>query len=586
MDNKEALFQEKLLATFRVEAEEHIAALSKGILAIEQKPVEATKQELIQTIFREAHSLKGAARAVNQQVVQALCQSMENVLSAWKQGNLQECQALFDTLYATVDWISKGIGPQSDLSDLEKKQSLKGLLDRLDALLANKGQTPPSVQEAPPTPKDTTPALPPADQTIRISLRKLNKLFEQVEEMLMIKFNYEHLLRHLKEIHLKFLPYEKEWVSLDIEMQKHLLKELLSQLGHLVSGAGQEARLMGSLIDTLLEDTKQVLMQPFSTLLEAFPRMVRDLSHALGKEVHLQILGADIEIDKRILEEIKDPLIHLIRNAIDHGLETPDARASKNKTREGKISIAVTQVGGNSVEITLKDDGQGIDLEKVKASAVRQGILGAKGAADLTKEEAIRLIFQSGLSTSTAVTELSGRGLGLGIVLEKADKLGGHVIVETQPQVGTTFRLLLPLTLSTFRGVHVEVRGKDFIIPTHSVKRVLNVERADIKSVASRPVISVHEEMFSFILLGDLFGLVAQGSRIDEQTIPVVVVKAGERAVAFGVDRIVSEQEVLVKSLGQPLLSVRYVLGSTILERGQVVPILNPSDLVHSCDAL
>ena len=250
-----------------------------------------------------------------------------------------------------------------------------------------------------------------------------------------------------------------------LESNEATLKTIEGRLKTLTSMAENDSRQASSMVDDLLEDMKSVLMLPSATLLEMFPRLVRDLSGDQKKKIKLTIDGGDIEIDRRILEEMKDPLIHLVRNAIDHGLEGPDARSRKGKSEEGSLSISISQLGAKKAEIVVTDDGSGIDPEKVKLAALRRNIITDQELRNLSNEEAIYLIFKSDVSTSPIITDLSGRGLGLAIVREKAEKLGGIVIVESKVGAGTVFRIQLPVTLATFRGTLAKVGSETLCDP-------------------------------------------------------------------------------------------------------------------------
>jgi two-component system chemotaxis sensor kinase CheA len=332
-------------------------------------------------------------------------------------------------------------------------------------------------------------------------------------------------------------------------------------------------------------------MQPFGSLLDIFPKVVRDLSRSQGKEVQLVLQGGEVEIDRRILEEMKDPLLHLVRNAIDHGLETADQRERQGKLRQSTVSITVATGGDSKVRITMHDDGQGIDIEKVKVSAQELGHITAEHAAEMTDAAASMLIFHSGLSTRSTVTDLSGRGLGMAIVRQKVEKLGGHILVESRLHQGTTFHITLPLTLATFRGILVEVAQRQFVIPTLNVQRVLRLRQDTIKTVRGTETILFDGTVTPLVPLHAVLEIPSPkrsesptGSGVPGSSayLTALVLSIGDATVAFRVDRVLNEQEVLVKSLGQQLLRVRNVAGATVLGSGKVVPILNAQDLVQS----
>jgi two-component system, chemotaxis family, sensor kinase CheA len=324
-------------------------------------------------------------------------------------------------------------------------------------------------------------------------------------------------------------------------------------------------------------------MLPFSTLLESFPKLVRDLSRDCGKDAELAIVGGEIEIDRRILEEMKDPLVHLVRNCIDHGIETPKQRKERGKLPRATIRIAILPRSAVKVEIVVSDDGAGIDFQKVRAASVKLGLVSEEDARKTDEQQCAGLIFKSGVSTSPMITEISGRGLGLAIVREKAEKVGGTVSVETQPGAGTTFRLILPLTLARFRGILVRVGESLFVLPTRHVQRVLRVSKDEIKTAENRETIQINGRATSAVRLSDVLELTQTNTDADpKRKLPVLVLAWAGEQIGFLVDEILDEREVLVKSLGKQLPRVRNIAGATILGTGKVLPVLNVADLMRS----
>jgi two-component system chemotaxis sensor kinase CheA len=451
--------------------------------------------------------------------------------------------------------------------------------------------------------------------TVRISVDKLDPLLRQVEEMVSVKLTTNQRVADLNAVMSTIGQWKQKWTNVashDKTIGKALLrksdaaapnltetqfsklmdflnwnetfvKTLEDRLKTLARSADGDARMQGQMVDDLLEDMMNVLMLPCSSLVEVFPKLVRDLSRDAGKDVYLEIRGGDLEIDRRILEEMKDPLIHLVRNAIDHGIESPEERRGNAKPERGTLTIAFSQISGNQVELMVADDGAGIDGARVREAAARKGVLTEQEKLQIEPQDALSLVFRSEVSTSSKVTSISGRGLGLAIVREKVENLGGSVSVATAPRMGTSFRILLPVTLSTFRGILIQAYAEPFIVPTANVERVARIKRDSVKTVGNRDTIEVDGRPIPLVRLGDTLELPRLDPKdADSEYIPVLILRSGERLVSFSVDGILQEQEVLVKALGRQLSRIRNVAGATVLGSGRLVPILNVSDLVKA----
>jgi two-component system chemotaxis sensor kinase CheA len=341
--------------------------------------------------------------------------------------------------------------------------------------------------------------------------------------------------------------------------------------------------LIGKLVDDLLENSKKLLMLPLATLGGLLSKLVRDLCRDQGKEAELTIRGEEVAIDKRILEQLKDPLVHLLRNSIDHGIETPEQRRRVGKAPRAAITLTVLPVNSTQVEISVSDDGAGVDVEKVKAAAGRRGLVARNTSDPLDESAALALVFETDISTSPMLTRVSGRGLGLAIVREKVEKLGGRVAIESHRGSGTTIRMRLPLTLATFRGVLIESAQRLFILPTAQVDRVTRFKPQDVQTVEGRRTLALNGRAVALVDLAEVLQLptTARSSHSTDAT-PVLVLGAGEQRVAFAVDAVLDEREVLVKRLTKPLSRVRNIDGATILGSGEVAPILNVPDLLKS----
>ena len=605
MSTREDEFREQLRATFRVEAGEHVRVIGTSLLKLEKSPAANEQRHLVETAFRAAHSLKGAARAVNFTEIESICQSLEDVFASWKRQESAPSPAEMDKLHRALNTIAAALAAPGVSRGAETSA-----LARLDA--APPGAAP--VKVGPP-PAPGTAETASRDETVRIAVAKLDARLLQAEEMLTAKLATGQRVDELRELAGRFDAWRKEWGAVEPEARAlrqaldraapgraesrvtprmaglleffdwnlDYFKSVETQVAALTRTAEQDRHVVGKLVDDLLEDSKKLLMLPFATLTVLFPKLVRDLSRDQGKEVDLAIRGEEIEIDKRILEEMKDPFIHILRNCVDHGVETPEQRKQSGKPPRASITLAVSRLNGNKVELLVSDDGAGIDTDKVKESAVRHGLIPAAEARRLGESEALNLIFQAEVSTSPIITQLSGRGLGLAIVREKTEKLGGAVSIESRRHAGTTVRITLPVTVATFRGVLVEAAEQLFVVPTAQVERVARVRAEDIQTVEGRETISLDGRAVALARLADVLEI-ARPARSGEANAvaPVVILGAGEQRIAFAVDAVQDEHEVLVKQLGKPLARMRNIAGATVLGSGRVAPILNVADLLKS----
>ncbi len=623
MDKKKEEFLARLRETFRVEASEHLESITAGLLAVERAS-DAERASIIERIFREAHSLKGAARSVNLASVDALCPELESIFAAAKRGELTWSTEMLDAIHAAVGVLATLCGSPGalpSLEDREEEQHALAALQRIVRRTADMGAATPAVAvvfqprvasapsapaaAVPPAPLDTPAprvvAATAAPDTVRVSTQKLGAILLEAEELVGARIAGSGRATELRALAADLASWNQRRVRQAVRQRRGqegataasdlLESEMLytsmleSSLRKLAGSAQQDAISLVTITDRLLEDTKKVLLLPCSYLLGTLPKVMRDLARDQGKEADLFVKGEDIEIDRRVLDELKDPLIHLLRNCVDHGIEKPEARRELGKPSRGCVTITAKPVEGNRVELTVAVDGAGIDAGKVRKAAVRLGLIAAGEAARLTEADVTGLVFHSGLSTSPIITDLSGRGLGLAIVREKVEKLSGAIAVTSTPGAGTTFRMLVPLSLATFRGVFVDVAGRRFVFPTASVVRVSRVKPEEIKTVENRQTIMLDERAVSLVRLRDVLELSGPNGRANGAARPVVVVRAADRQVAFLVDEVQGEQEVMVKSLGPQLVRVRNIAGASISGSGAVIPILNVGDLVESAIA-
>jgi two-component system chemotaxis sensor kinase CheA len=623
MDKKDIDFQKRIQATFRIEAEEHLRAFSSGLIELEKTTPKERVAEIIETMFREIHSLKGAARSVDQKEIEAVCQPLESIFAALKRNEIVLSSASIALFYKTADWLSKQIASSVNEQTVASRKIQQDIIRQLKEVAATKVIVPAMQESSEANSEQSHSALSgPISETkqvsdlsvnstpaqigmVRIPISKLDPLLLQAEEMIQSKISIDQRTNELKDLCDELNEWKTEaqkwrsrravatvalWNEWCDTIEMHLNK-LETRMTEVIRSMEHNQHNLDLLVNSHLEAMKQVLMLPVGYLVETFPGMVREISHEQNKEIDLIIRGAELEIDKRILEELKDPLIHLIRNCIDHGIGKPQERILQNKPVRGTINLAFVAKESGQVEITLSDDGKGIDRVNVLKAAIKSGILSDETAGKLEPNEVLNLIYQSGVSTSQIITDISGRGLGLTIVQEKVEKLNGKMSVESEEHKGTTFRILLPLSLATFRGILVKVEEFMFILPTINVERVIKVDQEDIKTAENHEIIRIDDQLISVVDLAEVLGLpehkyvvpgkMEPGSAYSNQ-VRLAILVSGNYRIAFKVDDMVEEQQVLVKRLGKLLYRVRNISGATILGSGKVVPVLNISDLMKS----
>ncbi|WP_202077122.1 chemotaxis protein CheA [Caldalkalibacillus salinus] len=381
-----------------------------------------------------------------------------------------------------------------------------------------------------------------SNRTIRVSIDRLDVLMNLFSELIIDRGRLEQL-------------------ASEIENQ-----ELLDTVEHM-------GRISGDLQDIILN----MRMVPIEQVFNRFPRMVRGLAKDLDKKVELNIAGADTELDRTVIDEIGDPIVHLLRNALDHGLETPEERVESDKEETGLIKLRAFH-SGNNVFIEISDDGRGIHREKILERAIDRGIVTEEQGLEMTDQEVYQLLFASGFSTAEEVSDISGRGVGLDVVKNKIESLSGIVTVNSIPGAGTTFSIQLPLTLSIITSMLVKVSTEKYAIPLNTIEETAVIPKADVMSAHSGKVIDYRGKVIPLVFLREVFGLGNDGVRDD--AVSVVIVKKGDEMAGLVVDSFIGQQEVVLKSLGNYLTEIFAISGATILGDGQVALIIDTNALV------
>lgn len=603
--DREAL-RKRLQAAFREEAAERLRVLNEGLSRWRQGDIAA---DSIESLFREVHSLKGAARSASLPAIEQLCHAWESVFAVLKRAERQ-----LDAELIALCWqCHKAV--QALCVDQPVAESLQAQL-RLALEAAARGESvslPTEGQATAGRPTASGPAEPELaalpmvgkdGKTVRVTVDRLDNLLFLGESLLQIRLETEAHAQDVADSLQLFgtvrshrnvvggvsprlrgaleqfpLTWQEPLRSLldYVDWSLDFIDQLHFRSHRDTNRSAELVRHLRAGADSLNQELQSVLLLPCQTLCDALPAQVLDLGSQLGKQVKVQVQGSELQVDKRVLDELQVVLQHLVRNAVDHAIETPVQRRAAGKPEQGLLRIEWLQEYGDRFELRLSDDGAGIDPEALKARALASGVLTPAQAENLSAEQAQRLVFQSGLSTSAMVTDLSGRGLGLAIVQEKVERLGGRIDLASQPGRGTTFRLHLPLTIATFRVVLVRAGGHTYGIPALTVERCLRLPNTALRRVENRATVIVDDAVLPLWPLAEVLG-VPETSSPDGDLLIVVLVVRGE-CIALLIDELIDDQEITLKSLGKQLQRVRNVLGATVLGDGQLVPVLHPQDL-------
>ncbi|MBZ4686912.1 MAG: CheA signal transduction histidine kinase [Clostridiales bacterium] len=388
-------------------------------------------------------------------------------------------------------------------------------------------------------------------QTVRVDVQRLENLMNLVGELVIDRIRLADVGENLKN-------------HLGTEGTLETLEEVSIHIG----------RITGE----LQEEIMKARMFPVEQVFNRFPRMVRDLARRAGKEINFQVVGRETELDRTVIEEIGDPLIHLLRNAIDHGIESPEKRRKLGKPAEGLVKLSASHQE-NQIVITVEDDGAGMDPEKIKAKAIEKGLINRENARRLTPKEAINLIFKPGFSTAKEISDVSGRGVGMDIVRNHIEKINGVIDIHSEVGKGTKFTIKLPLTLAINRSLLVKLEESVFAFPLSNVVEIINVEKDEIKHIHRQEVVMVRGEVLPLFTLEELLDIKRETPK--RESFPVVVVKISEKPVGIIVDQLLGEQEIVIKSLGDYLGQVPGLAGATIMGDGKVALILDIRGLVQ-----
>ncbi len=582
----------EILESFLVETNELLEKLGQDLLLLEKDP---KNSELHNVIFRAVHTVKGTSSFLGFEQMTSLAHKFEDVLNKIRKGEIVT-SSMMDVMFEAADLLKENLHEieRGNYDGLDVSTTVEKLKDIITGKLSEVTE---QIQQ---------------EKTEEIFAPEIEKKQEDEERAV------EELQKNLEETPVQQLVSEKETESqqvkegsattrntvdstirvdvsrLDILM--NLVGELvlgrnrLSQIAHQLteeldsSHLARELAETSSSIDFITTELQMAVMKtrmvPIAKVFNKLPRLVRELSKEMKKEIELEIMGEDTELDKSLIEELNDPLIHLLRNSADHGIESPEERIASGKSPKGKVTVRAYQEG-NHIVLSVSDDGKGMDPEKLKAKAIEKGLITPEAAKEMTDTEAYNLIFLPGFSTATVVTNVSGRGVGMDVVRTNVMKLKGTIHVTSEVGKGTTFTIKLPLTLAIIQALLVESNGEIFSIPLDAVIEVVRVKDGEIDLVGGNEVIRLRNTVLPLTRLSSVLGNgYGDGNSINEWKY-IVVIGVAEHRLGVIVDALLGQKEVVIKSISEYLGTVRGIAGSTILGDGRVIMIVDVAELIR-----
>lgn len=569
---------QQVLQTFSIQLEERLQAIIDGLLLLDR--ADTPDEQVLDGLFRAAHNIKGAARGVGLEMTAELAHALEDLFSALKREAVANPAGLVDLCLSAVASLRRQV--EMEISGQPSAGDSADLLRRLRALAEGKPLPPAKALPTPPAAAGSAQKL----ATVRLPVARLDRIADLAEELQVAKIRVDDHYQMSRQLHdmaarLKHMrhgeygphsptPHSRESNDLILELERVAdamqrgLRASMAQLRPLASG--------------LREDVRALRMVPADTILKPLALMVRELSRGLGKQAELVLEGAQVEMDRSVLDNLRDPLNHLLRNALDHGIESPSERRVRGKPETGLIRLRLEREG-NGVSVAIEDDGAGIDLARVRGQIRAQGLAGEEEIQSLTPRDLLDYLFRPGFSTREEVSDISGRGVGLDVVQVNMQALGGRIAVESEPGLGSRFRLTLPLTLASDHGLLVRVAGQIHALPSLYVQRILEVTPDDILDLATSQALDVDGEPVPLRDLAALLGYRPSSEDYAER-ISIVVIRRGWHRVALRVDHVLGEREMVVKPLEPPLNGVRHMAGGTLGRDGDIILVLNVGGLL------
>ncbi len=637
---------DELRGLYKAASAEHIETIEAGLIHLEKNPED---RQQLQALLRATHSLKGDSRMLGVNEAETVTHQMEDLLSEVEQGEQVLTSGLCDRLYSGLDAVRKiahtaVTGEQTDVSVfhvmaqlmagddedipsgpatfdvIQAEETIEGdpaptlmqvvegadpdLAAELNQLLK---QSPPDEGPAKPTegPK-ASPSSPYQVDTVRVEAAKLDQLMTQASELAVTKLRIAQRIGEVEQLaslreqwnadlltqQLNLAPLKQQLSTADagvvdqvLQVHQQRLSALGLQIENLKTQVGEDSTRLDITANQLEIGIRNLRMLPVAGLFQLFPRMVRDLAKQQQKQIELVLEGTDTLADKNILEQMQAPLTHLVRNAIDHGIESAAERMAMGKPETATLRLRAFQLG-SSIAIELTDDGQGLELGKIQETALRRGLHTDAELARMTTSQVQSLIFAPGFSTRTEVTEISGRGVGLDVVRANVERLQGTIQVRSIPGQGCTFQLTLSSSLTTTGVLIVEVNQHPYAIPLEYVDKMISVNPDQIFAMEGHPTITDQDEPLSVLWLSDVLELPdspdSARSDVGRTNIPCVILQIGSERLGIFVDQLVDQQDIVLKPQSKLLQRIRNVTGASILGNGEICMVLNPQDFLQS----
>jgi two-component system, chemotaxis family, sensor kinase CheA len=608
------------IGRFQEEAADLLQRLNEGVIRLEADPADGA---LLDKMLRDAHTLKGSSRMVGLVEISDIAHRLEDVMVALRDGAIAHTPEMsehffdaLDTLVHLAEIAGTDASPAVDLAALQERLAAVAETDCEETRDERYEDMPcDEVEESPCVGAGVAgngsdvvgkhasacdePLGAKVKQTIRVNTAHVDSILNLISEAVISQVKYEQRVKGLRRAGAGSGEVWRSWVALrDLlesppsadargdalrraeavaTFERRLAAERGSQ-SSLVTDLAEDLARGNVVVNDLQERGMAMRMLPVGTVFATFPRAMRDLARESKKDVRLVLEGGETELDKKVLEAINDPLIHIMRNAVDHGIEPPGVRTELGKPATGTITVSARPEGDHMI-IEVSDDGAGVDTDKVREAAVRKGYITRTEADSMSDREALFLIFEKGFSTSTIITEVSGRGIGMDVVREYiVEMLKGDMNVFSTKGKGTTFQLTIPLTLAIIRALMVRVGGRTYALPTTAIEETLLAEPAEIIELENRQALRRGKRTYPLVRVDDILGV--PGGRETAERIPVVTIGFSGHRFGFIVDELVGEQQIVIKPLGNHLRRVENIAGVTILGAGEIVPILNVPDLM------